>query len=1431
MFTSEDGKKFYFINYDNDTINGLRNDGYLMYPPTITRQSLDESYTTDVYAYAGHDSRLWNYLEADTEFMRIVQTIDASLYNAGLTYANAIRMFDDEQSAKWCERVYNRDAEYKYISPYIESGTNNLFMLQGSRQSHRKWWLSKRFSFIDSLFVSGEYKSNVVEVKLANAPIGVSFDITAGQQGNYGYGVNNVPISYGIPLEKNEKKTFTTVQVLNVGDPLRIYAAPSLLDVNLGNFIEYVSTLNITGVYTESLGTKLKSLNLGVDSNTSTKRNTSLKVISGLASAKSLEILNIEGYQGITSLDFTELKKLKTLNAFASGLTSVSLFDGSPIELLELPLTIQSISLVNANKIPSSGLVIEDSWKSVTTINIRNCQGLCSDFNLINTWFTNKTTANSKCSLTMEGIVWTDVNPLDLISLAALKTDGGVLSLKGTIRLESITLEQIDQIKSLYGDNVFTKGSELFVSAPDTAFILGAKRIIEGDSLQLSYVVVSEYQGSVTWSIASGSDVSISQSGLLTTTETGSARTIVVRLKHTPTQGSVITTTVNISVVKAVRPTSASVNGSDRISTDSEYTLSVSPTGINRNYSVEWSLSGSAFTNGHVAIKSSDKDSCIVKMVDAKGYGKFELTATITMDNGSKLQSTKMIFVGTTLTVNISSNQGTDSTISAIKANVTFGSTTIEATSGEFMHIPVGESIKVSYPKVDGYTQPSDYTFTSTTADATASAIYSTTIVSVTMSDNQTSLNDIASVKATIKYDSVSTSLASGGSVKIPTGKSVTITWSSVNGYATPAANTFTATGTSMQYEGVYNTTIVKVIMADNQTAYNDISGTTATVSASGMTTATVSSNGTVKVPTGSSCTITWSAVNGYKTPDRQIFTTSGTSVTKTGTYQTEIVTVNVTSDIDLPSSFSITVNGQGSIVPINEIVDDTTVYTIIKSISSSGAEYINTGVIPNKDTRVVMKGAYDFTTNSSLFGSRINSASGMFTMTYVYSNKYFLSNYASGYQIISASEKTDFILDKNKNVTRFNGSVYTDEYEDFSTTNPLFLFATNGNGSPVHYGKMDIEYVRIYNNGILERDYIPVVNPDGVAGLYDLVNGTFNSSATSSSFSANYFGNTEQMEQSSTTRVYKVPFGTNYTVSATAADGYNTPETQTFTASQASRTVVVEYLGYTKLTGVFIQAVDGTLYTASEFSSDITPNGIAVITDNCEFVIALQDVSNYSKWSGSGLSVSNVAYYTDYYEAIKDYAGETNTDTIIACLAGRTSDDITGAPSAEKCRGFKFPNGRKGYLGSAGEWRAVLDNYSTIASALSICGGSAFPSIIRHWTSTQYDLDYSWYSKVGEGSIMSTNKGTGCYVRAFASINEPSEFEFTVNDVLYKAKRGMTWAEFVDSDYNTGRFYSSSGSIYHSAGSLVLNNIPVEDTFFVAPLSYNTTNQGGGAG
>ena len=855
MFTSEDGQKFYYINYDNDTINGLRNDGYLMYPPTITRQTLDESYTTEVYAYAGHDSVLWNNLEADTEFMQIVQVVDAALYNAGLTYANVIKMFDEEQSAKWCERIYNRDAQYKYVSPFVESGTNNLFMMQGSRQSHRRWWLSKRFSFIDSLFVSGEYKSNVVEAKLANAPIGVPFSITAGIDGNYGYGVNNVAISYGIALEKGQAHQFTTAQVLNIGDPLRIYASPNLSAIDLSGFTEYMSTLNVGGVYTETLGTQLKSLTLGVDSSTDSRRNTALKEISGLNNCKKLEMLNIEGYQGITSVDMSQLNYLKTLKAKASGLTSISLPDGSPIERLELPSAIQGIVFSNVNALTSDNLVFEGGWSNISTISFKRCPNLTNDWGLVRDWFNTKTTENSKCTLVMEGISWTDVEAEKLIALGNI----GTLSLKGTIRMSSVDSQQIAAIKAIYGEYVFVKGGELWITAPDGIFITGASEVVEGDSIQLGGDIVSETPGTLTWSIISGEGASITQKGLLSTTELGSARTVTVQIKHVPTIGAVVYNTKEISVLKAIRPTGGTITGDDSFSKTGSYQLSVSPSGINRDYSVNWSVSGEAASG--VSITKQDNTSCNLSALSTAA-GHLTVVATITTDKGNEVVVTKEVLVGVTLAINILSNQGEDATIDAVIANVSYGDKQFTTFNGDIIGVPAYTLVTITFPDVVGYAKPNTIEYVSSEENEVLEVFYNTTVVKVVMDDNQPSYNDIANAKATISAEGItSTTLSSGGSVKVPMGALCTISWSDVSEYRTPDAITFEAEGASVTKTGTYLTEVVSVTVAiDDLEAGLSVNGAKITIDGS---TYTWSGSAIVrKFPFGKTYTITGADVS-----------------------------------------------------------------------------------------------------------------------------------------------------------------------------------------------------------------------------------------------------------------------------------------------------------------------------------------------------------------------------------------------------------------------------------------------------------------------------------------------------------------------------------------------------------------------------------------
>ena len=190
-------------------------------------------------------------------------------------------------------------------------------------------------------------------------------------------------------------------------------------------------------------------------------------------------------------------------------------------------------------------------------------------------------------------------------------------------------------------------------------------------------------------------------------------------------------------------------------------------------------------------------------------------------------------------------------------------------------------------------------------------------VVKVQLKTNQSSHTDIVGAKITVNYASVSevyTWEGSDISIKIPPYLSYTISVNDIDGYKTPDIyNSMAIGGTTKSITFEYKCTIVTVEMDDNQPNYNDISTATATISSSGMTTKTISNGGTAKVPIGNVCTITWSDISGYKTPSPQTFTASGTSVTKIGTYQTEILTVNTVTPSDFSGSYTITVSGFGS--------------------------------------------------------------------------------------------------------------------------------------------------------------------------------------------------------------------------------------------------------------------------------------------------------------------------------------------------------------------------------------------------------------------------------------------------------------------------------------------------------------------------------------
>ena len=262
--------------------------------------------------------------------------------------------------------------------------------------------------------------------------------------------------------------------------------------------------------------------------------------------------------------------------------------------------------------------------------------------------------------------------------------------------------------------------------------------------------------------------------------------------------------------------------------------------------------------------------------------------------------------------------------------------------------------------------------------------------------------------------------------------------------------------------------------------------------------------------------------------------------------------------------------------------------------------------------------------------------------------------------------------------------------------------------------------------------------------GSYDSEKLTVNVSGLTSGFTITVNG----QSQTATSGTYYIAYGTAYTVSASSVKGYTeTVSESSITASQQTRTVTVTYATITN--GVYICDNTGALTAVGSWntSNNSSAIGVAVVSDNCSFIIEKTVSYSSMQWGGYGTKISGIATTTDSSTAKTDYLGESNTTKIINQLGSGN------APAADYCRSRSCTvNGTTlyGYLGALGEWQTAYDNKSSINSALSKIGGTAMATNYYHWTSTQYSSDYAWVLAWGNGNVNYYYKYADTYVRAF---------------------------------------------------------------------------------
>ena len=539
-----DGVHFHYEPWDMDIALGNKNDGGIAYNPPINRDTkLPGSVTT--YAISGRsaDSQgnvvtsnwLFDALEAWGYWANtIVPKVADALWDAGLKYNEVSSMFDDDYAAKWCEIMYNESGFFKYI----QSGKGDstwLSWLQGSRMTHRHWWLSNSMDYYDAKWFCGDYKNHYIYVR-ANVTEGSNqyVRITPNKQ-TYMSVTKDGVLQTTRQVDKDAPLEFNMAIGSQTKNPIYFYGANFMEEIDLSEIAHGLDGILLDGVYSEVLGSPLKKLNVGVNITKEGANYTALLASLGCQiqgnqnTLQSLQSLNIRGQLNQTDLNSliynNNISELQEVLAMGSGLTNFySSESGNTFTNIELPDTVYTVWMNNStwNDMSFWHATVDQNNNAVlspisgipTTVHNVSLLGTTgsslSSIQFVRSWLANLVAANadlSQYNLIMDKINWSDAtvgenNLLTYDELSLIAQLGNQTSLKGYLVLrdtgEELTSAQLNMIKSWFGDTVFTKNSSGLVVDHKRNYVqiniggdvivneLGEVTIVEGSNASLN---------------------------------------------------------------------------------------------------------------------------------------------------------------------------------------------------------------------------------------------------------------------------------------------------------------------------------------------------------------------------------------------------------------------------------------------------------------------------------------------------------------------------------------------------------------------------------------------------------------------------------------------------------------------------------------------------------------------------------------------------------------------------------------------------------------------------------------------------------------------------------------------------------------------------------------------------------------------------------
>lgn len=355
--------------------------------------------------------------------------------------------------------------------------------------------------------------------------------------------------------------------------------------------------------------------------------------------------------------------------------------------------------------------------------------------------------------------------------------------------------------------------------------------------------------------------------------------------------------------------------------------------------------------------------------------------------------------------------------------------------------------------------------------------------------------------------------------------------------------------------------------------------------------------------------------------------------------------------------------------------------YTQLEYIESTGTQYINTGFIPNQNTRAVLDIESDEAIpECHVFGSRAGMSSDEFCVLIDAQLKWRTDYGTSQVTTSSAPRSGRILIDKNKATTAIGTVTLQNTAQTFSAGFPMYLFAINTAGSTSTFASVKLHSSQIYDNGTLVRDFIPARRAnDSAVGLYDSVSGQFYENAGSGSFSAG------------PVVVKPVEDQLTYYPNSLTATGSTPP-----TAGYQGQPVVVAQCGFIDSQRTF------TGWNTSEDGTGTT------YQPGSEYILTEGDDRLYAQWSGGGIDPgpdvpegNAWAVFSDTWGSLYDYSASVDDSNYRnLCYVLHEYDepawDDDGHPVVEEVTGeymTEIVGYRVKYIRQRGQWVVRLED------------------------------------------------------------------------------------------------------------------------------------------